>query len=88
MEYIIRRVIDGLAPKAPELERLRLIMHGAGGCGKSFVLRAAAHKLRESGHGVVLAAFTGAAAFNINGVTLHQCCALPVLNNSYGFATD
>eukprot|EP00971_Amphidinium_carterae_P269019 5337152-Amphidinium_carterae.1 len=88
MEYIIRRIIAGSAGKDPHTERLRVLMHGAGGCGKSFVLRAAAHKLRESGQGVVIAAFTGAAAFNINGITLHQCCALPVLNNSYGFASD
>ncbi|CAK9009994.1 ATP-dependent DNA helicase PIF1 (DNA repair and recombination helicase PIF1), partial [Durusdinium trenchii] len=88
MEYIIRKVIDGPAPKSLQPDRLRLLMHGAGGCGKAFILRAAAHSLRESGHGVVIAVFTGAAVFNINGVTLHQCCALPVLNNNYGFSAD
>eukprot|EP00975_Prorocentrum_lima_P026343 5536741-Prorocentrum_lima.AAC.1 len=80
--------MEGPSTRSPSQDRLRLLVHGPGGCGKSFVLKAAAHKLRESGRGVVIAAFTGAAAFNVGGVTLHQCCALPVVNKSYGFASD
>ena len=85
MVYILHRIID--APSgavASGTARLQLLVHGPGGCGKSFVLRAVAHKLRQSGRGVVIAAYTGAAAFNVGGVTLHQCCALPVTNKSYG----
>ena len=89
MQYILRRIVDA-RPQALALGpgRLQLLVHGPGGCGKSFVLRAAAHKLRESGHGVVIAAYTGAAAYNVGGVTLHQCCGLPVTNRSYGQHTE
>ena len=85
MQYILRRIVDA-SPQSMALGtgRLQLLVHGPGGCGKSFVLRATAHKLRESGFGVVIAAYTGAAAYNVGGVTLHQCCALPVTNRSYG----
>ncbi|CAE7876440.1 pif1, partial [Symbiodinium necroappetens] len=38
--------------------------------------------------GVVIAAPTGVAAWNINGVTLHSCLLLPVVNKSYGKACD
>ena len=38
--------------------------------------------------GVVIAAPTGVAAWNINGVTLHACCLLPVVNKSYGKLGD
>ena len=85
MLYIMHRIID--VPRKPGsdgTDRLHLLVHGPGGCGKSFVLRAAAHKLRSHGHGVIIAAYTGTAAFNVGGVTLHQCCALPVTNKSYG----
>ena len=64
--------------------RLRLILHGPGGCGKPFVLRAAAHKIRHAQKGVVIAAYTGAAAYQAGGVTLHSCLGLPVVNKSYG----
>ena len=36
----------------------------------------------------MIAAPTGVAAWNINGVTLHQCCFLPVVNKSHGKACD
>ncbi|CAJ1457265.1 unnamed protein product, partial [Effrenium voratum] len=89
MNYVVYSVMHGEKTfDSTSSHRLRLIIHGAGGCGKSVVLRASAHKLRESGRGVVIAAPTGVAAFNINGVTLHTCCSLPVRNNSYGRAVD
>ena len=82
MELIIANV---LYPKEHST-KLRLILHGPGGCGKSFVLRAAASKIRESQRcgGAIIAAYTGAAAYQAGGVTLHSCLGLPVVNRSYG----
>ena len=89
MEYVLRSVLDGPHSKnRNNLHRLRLLIHGPGGCGKSVVARAAAHMLRQAGRGVVLAAPTGVAACNINGVTLHSSLLLPVINQSYGKACD
>ena len=89
MEYILRSVLEGAKPMDKgNLQRLRLLVHGPGGCGKSVVTRAAAHMLRQSGQGVVLAAPTGIAAFNINGTTLHSSLLLPVQNQSYGKVCD
>ena len=89
VQYILQWVLDG--PKSSDrgaLERLWLLVHGPGGCGKSVVARAAAHMLRQGGKGTVLAAPTGVAAFNISGVTLHSCLLLPVVNQSYGKTCD
>ena len=89
MEYIIRTVTDNPNTKAGNsTRRLRLLLHGPGGCGKSVVVRAAAHMLRQSGKGIIIAAPTGVAACNVNGVTLHQCLFLPVVNRSHGKACD
>ena len=89
MEYILRSVLEGPSPKdKSNLQRLRLLVHGPGGCGKSVVTRAAAHMLRQSERGVVLAAPTSVAAFNINGTTLHTSLQLPVQNQSYGKVCD
>ena len=89
MEYILRSVLEGPNPKdKSNLQRLHLLVHGPGGCGKSVVTRAAAHMLRQSERGVVLAAPTGVAAFNINGTTLHASLQLPVQNQSYGKVCD
>ena len=89
MEYIVRTVTDNPNTKSgPSSKRLRLLLHGPGGCGKSVVVRAAAHMLRQSGKGVAIAAPTGVAACNINGLTLHQCLFLPVVNRSHGRACD
>ena len=89
MQYIVRTVTDNPNTKAGNsTRRLRLLLHGPGGCGKSVVVRAAAHMLRKNGKGVIIAAPTGVAACNVNGVTLHQCMFLPVVNRSYGKACD
>ena len=88
MEYIIQSALKPSSKDATEPERLHMLLHGPGGCGKSVVVRASAHMLRQSGIGVIIAAPTGVAAWNINGVTLHSCCLLPVVNKSYGKACD
>ena len=89
MQYILRSVLEGPASKDKNsMERLRLLVHGPGGCGKSVVTRAVAHMLRQGGKGTVLAAPTGVAAFNINGMTLHSSLLLPVKNKSYGKMCD
>ena len=89
VQYILGNVLDGPNSKDKNsLERLRLLVHGPGGCGKSVVTRAAAHMLRQAGKGTVLAAPTGVAAFNINGITLHSSLLLPVVNQSYGKTCD
>ncbi len=88
MDYIIASVLEAPQHQENANDRLRLIVHGPGGSGKSVILRAVAHKLRQAGIGVVIAAPTGVAAFNINGITLHSALSLPVSNNSYGKSTD
>ena len=89
MEYIIQTVLNRPNTKdANNAERLNMLLHGPGGCGKSVVVRGAAHMLRQGGIGAIIAAPTGVAAWNINGVTLHSCCLLPVVNQSYGKACD
>ena len=89
MEYILRSVLEGPSSRDKgNLERLQLLVHGPGGCGKSVVTRASAHMLRQSERGVVLAAPTGVAAFNINGVTLHSALGILVQNQSYGMVVD
>ena len=88
MEYIIHSTLKPRSKDATDPERLHMLLHGPGGCGKSVVVRASAHMLRQSGIGVIIAAPTGVAAWNINGVTLHSCCLLPVVNKSYGRAGD
>ena len=89
VQYILSCVLDGPGSKdKASVERLRLLIHGPGGCGKSVVTKAAAHMLRQGGKGTVLAAPTGVAAFNINGITLHSSLLLPVQNESYGKVCD
>ena len=88
MDYIIANVLETTQQQHNTTGRLKLIIHGPGGSGKSVILRAVAHKLRQAGIGVVIAAPTGVAAFNINGITLHSALSLPVTNNSYGKSTD
>ena len=49
MEYIIRAVTDQPHTKdSASLQRIRILLHGPGGCGKSVVVRAAAHMLQGS----------------------------------------
>ena len=89
MNYIISTILKPPDAKDGQTtQRLHMLLHGPGGCGKSVVVRAAAHVLRQSKKGCIIAAPTGVAAFNINGITLHQCCLLPVVNQSYGKACD
>ena len=89
VQYILSSVLDGPGSKnKASMERLRLLIHGPGGCGKSVVTKAAAHMLRQGGKGIVLAAPTGVAAFNVNGITLHSSLLLPVENQSYGKVCD
>ena len=89
MNYIISTILKPPDAKDGQTtQRLHMLLHGPGGCGKSVVVRAATHVLRQSKKGCIIAAPTGVAAFNINGITLHQCCLLPVVNQSYGKACD
>jgi hypothetical protein len=69
-------------------EQPKIILHGAGGCGKSHFIRAVVSSLRTANCPVAIAAPTGCAAFLIRGSTLHSCLALPVSNGSYGRAKD
>ena len=83
---VMQLIIDSVLRSAsdPQSPKLRLLIHGPGGSGKSFVLRAAAHAVRQAQRGVIIAAYTGAAAYQAGGVTLHSCLGLPVVNKSYG----
>ena len=49
MEYIIQSALKPSSKDATEPERLHMLLHGPGGCGKSVVVRALAHMLRQSG---------------------------------------
>ena len=89
MEYIVQYALKRPnANNTKSSERLRMLLHGPGGCGKSVVVRAAAHMLRQGGIGTIIAAPTGVAAWNLNGITLHACALLPVINRSYAKACD
>ncbi|MCP4243348.1 MAG: AAA family ATPase, partial [bacterium] len=77
--WLRREVAAGAAP--------RVLLHGPGGCGKSFLVRALVHALREADVGVAVTAPTGCAAYLIGGQTLHSALALPIMNDSYGRST-
>ena len=61
---------------------LRLIIHGGGGCGKSFLIKIIAEMIQRFSQSlfrqVVLLAPAGIAAHNIQGQTIHSALALPV----------
>ena len=54
---------------------LRMIISGTAGTGKSYLISAIAHVLKEE---CLLTGTTGMAGFNINGCTLHSALQLPV----------
>ena len=58
---------------------LRLFVSGFGGTGKSFVIENVVKWNKKfRGKNTAVAAPTGIAAFNINGLTLHRLLQLPV----------
>ena len=61
-----------------------LLITGSAGTGKSFVLRSLVERLRDSEKSLVVAAPTGLAAMNVDGVTLHSLFNLPVGRPLYG----
>ena len=75
----------------------RIFVHGAGGTGKSHIIKLIHHDtvklLKLSGHFepddviVLLTAFTGTAAFNINGMTLHSAFLFNVNCNKGTYQT-
>ncbi|CAJ1385560.1 unnamed protein product [Effrenium voratum] len=71
-------VVYSASTHYPRSWRLRQV------CGSEGERAQASRERARSGHRCP----TGVAAFNINGVTLHTCCSLPVRNNSYGRAVD
>lgn len=54
------------------------LLHGAAGTGKSYQIRSYVSDMEDSGKKVVVAAFTGVAAFNIGGGTLHSIFGINV----------
>ena len=78
--WAVNEVLNGRSP--------RVLLHGPGGCGKSFAVKALVHHLRAAQRGVAVTAPTGCAAFQVGGSTLHSVLALPVINASYGRACD
>ena len=64
-------------------ELCRLFVSGCGGTGKSFLIQTVrAWVQATTGKGVVVAAPTGIAARNVNGLTIHRILALPVEHGS------
>ncbi|THU94165.1 hypothetical protein K435DRAFT_668921, partial [Dendrothele bispora CBS 962.96] len=63
--------------------QLRMLLHGPGGTGKSHVIHALTEFFRIQGQErrLRLASFTGVAARNINGLTLHSACNLSHFGN-------
>ena len=60
-------------------EIVRPFVSGSGGTGKSFLIRTVrAWVQKEIGKDVAVAAPTGIAAFNLNGLTIHRLLMLPV----------
>ena len=56
-------------------EPIRLIVSGTAGSGKSFLLNCLRYQLsreRDASEYCPVAAYTGVAAFNVNGLTLHS----------------
>ncbi len=84
-----------LALKAGKpIKPYRVFLSGPGGVGKSHVIRLVHHEtsrllkcvpgLYEPGDlAVILTAFTGTAAFNIDGMTLHSAFSLPIGKKQY-----
>ena len=65
---------------------LRMILNGAGGCGKSVVINSIVTTLRKMFHDnevVRVVAPTGAAAFNVGGETLHHLLGMGVGREDY-----
>ena len=60
-------------------EILQLFISGCGGTGKSYLIKTIKAWVQSStGKDVAVAAPTGIAAFNINGLTIHRLLMLPV----------
>ena len=89
---IVKDWIDGVAESlrkhghAREVKPLRLLIKGTAGTGKSFVIERineyAEEVARKNGwaapnEAAAVAAYTGVAAFNVKGRTLHSLCGLP-----------
>ena len=71
------RAVEGLGPEQQEAYDLvqsgkNLFITGAGGCGKSYLIR------RLITEGTIVAAPTGLAALNVGGTTCHRAFKLPV----------
>ena len=66
-----------------DVELCRLFVSGCGGTGKSFLIKAVrAWVQTTTGKDVIVAAPTGIAARNVNGLTIHGILALPVEHGS------
>eukprot|EP00971_Amphidinium_carterae_P166904 3307661-Amphidinium_carterae.2 len=89
LQHIVNKVHKHAKKKMDsDAEACLLMLHGPGGCGKSFLAKAVTHVLRRSDIGVMVAAPTGCAAHNIGGMTLHAACALPVFESGVGRKSD
>ena len=77
----IKSAIEGQVSSGPDcdLKVLSLFVSGSGGTGKSFLIKTVKARVQSatSKH-VAVAAPTGIAVFNVNGLTIHQLLMLPV----------
>ena len=92
-KFIIMRVLDTVKQwiswkegKQSDFQPLRMTVCGKGGCGKSFVINCIVSHLRrmfQCNSVVHTVAPTGAAAFNVNGETIHRFAQIaPNLENN------
>jgi len=73
-------VLSQMSPTTEDpTEVLRMFVSGSGGTGKSFLIKTIkAYVQSTTSKDVAVAAPTGIAAFNINGLTIHRLLMLPV----------
>lgn len=83
-QKIAYRLIVTQCDRSGDDEALSMIITGAAGTGKSRIIHAAQDFMRQrnEGYRFRLASFTGIAAQNIEGVTLHSALALSSMRNS------
>jgi len=75
-----RRVFDKVTNTVmSDKSILRLYVSGEGGTGKSFLIKTIKYWIKQNLHkDTAIAAPTGIAAFNIDGLTVHRLLQLPV----------
>ena len=80
---IVRHLDQTLSGKKPP--PLRMLVHGEGGTGKSKLLHTVTEAFRQRGclHRLLKAAYTGIAASQVDGKTIHTIAGISIKNGRY-----